>query len=229
LELSHARAVERLAASPYKTPQEAYGFIFQFSPGVWTQLYRVDFLHRYNEPFPEGMTYEDDYWTFFYLLHANRLSAVNEVLYHYFCNPNSLSRRPIAEHHLRVVLMLQERNKSYLTDPDIAESFDLYKNLRLKYFWLLLDQQGGALKSRGAFKSLKQLFKGVTHFRDAKSRRMILFIQRNPLWLIMAFFLIARTLRNFGRAVRKVIDFRLNIRKRVGYFQLLDHRWSFYR
>lgn len=52
-------------------------------------LFRTSFIKKYSKLFPKGRYYEDIAWVGFYRLRVPRLSAVNDIIYHYRERPES--------------------------------------------------------------------------------------------------------------------------------------------
>lgn len=61
------------------------------SPIVANKIYSNSFLKKKNLLFDPSKSFQDDYFTFFSLLYANKISLVPEVYYHYFQRPNSIT------------------------------------------------------------------------------------------------------------------------------------------
>lgn len=57
--------------------------------GVVGNLYRRDFLQKNHIRFPEGLTYEDNYFEALVIYSVKRVYILEGVYYHYFYNPNS--------------------------------------------------------------------------------------------------------------------------------------------
>lgn len=59
---------------------------------VVTKLYRRSFLEQNQILFPENLIFEDIYWMGLLNCYASKIGIVEERLYHYFMNPDSVSR-----------------------------------------------------------------------------------------------------------------------------------------
>ncbi|MBQ7944873.1 MAG: glycosyltransferase [Lachnospiraceae bacterium] len=59
---------------------------------VVTKLYRRDFLLRHQIIFPENLIFEDIFWMGLLNCYASKIGIVEERLYHYYMNPESVSR-----------------------------------------------------------------------------------------------------------------------------------------
>lgn len=59
---------------------------------VVTKLYKMDFIKRYNLKFPQDVLFEDIYWMGLLNCYASKIGMVEERLYHYYMNPDSVSR-----------------------------------------------------------------------------------------------------------------------------------------
>lgn len=60
------------------------------SIAAWGKLIRRDFLVDHGIFFPEGLTYEDEYWMPLLHIYAVNICFVNKPLYHYFVNDGSV-------------------------------------------------------------------------------------------------------------------------------------------
>ncbi len=61
---------------------------------VWLQCMRRDFVERFGLRFEEGVVHEDIIWTLQFAQHAQRMGFVEEPLYGYRHNPNSIINAP---------------------------------------------------------------------------------------------------------------------------------------
>lgn len=59
---------------------------------VVTKLYRRSFIEQNQMHFPENLIFEDIYWMGLLNCYAAKIGMVEERLYHYYMNPNSVSR-----------------------------------------------------------------------------------------------------------------------------------------
>lgn len=57
---------------------------------VWNSIYKTDFIKDNNILFPEGIRFEDTYFTYMTMMTANRIAVTEEVLYHYQYNDDSI-------------------------------------------------------------------------------------------------------------------------------------------
>lgn len=66
----------------------------------FTGLYKKSIIFDHNIFFPEGLTYEDNYWKELYNLYVQKLYVIDDVYYHYFINDNSTILKRNSMHHL---------------------------------------------------------------------------------------------------------------------------------
>lgn len=59
---------------------------------VVTKLYRRSFLEKYEMRFPEDVIFEDIFWMGLLNCYVEKIGIVEERLYHYYMNPDSVSR-----------------------------------------------------------------------------------------------------------------------------------------
>ncbi len=69
------------------------------SYAVWDKLFARDFLVRNQIFFPEGMAYEDHFFSTLLYLYAERVCLLEERLYHYYVNPESTVLRMDAPYY----------------------------------------------------------------------------------------------------------------------------------
>lgn len=89
--------------------------------GVWDKLFKRNFLIENQIFFPEGLAYEDHFFSTLLYFYASRVYIVEERLYHYYVNPASTVLTPNATHHfdmLAVDIMMWDEcaNRGFLTD-----------------------------------------------------------------------------------------------------------------
>lgn len=71
--------------------------------GAWDKLFRRDFLIQNNIFFPEGVAYEDHFFSTLLYFYAESAYILEERLYHYFINPASTVLSPNATHHFDIL------------------------------------------------------------------------------------------------------------------------------
>lgn len=67
--------------------------------GVWDKLFTRDLLVDNHIFFPEGVAYEDHFFSTLLYFYAVRVYILEERLYHYYINPRSTVLSPDASHH----------------------------------------------------------------------------------------------------------------------------------
>lgn len=75
-------------------------YLSQFKGGIYTKIYRKEFLLENKIVFPENLVYEDNYFGALCKLCVNKLYIVEKYYYHYFVNPNSTIMAKNSKHHL---------------------------------------------------------------------------------------------------------------------------------
>ncbi len=68
--------------------------------GPFVKIIRKKFLIDHEIFFPEELAYEDMYWLPLLSLYAEKVYIIEESLYHYFVNPNSITLHSNASHHM---------------------------------------------------------------------------------------------------------------------------------
>ncbi len=70
--------------------------------GCTNKMYRREFISENNLSFPEGVTYEDIYWGMLSQFYVKRIYFLNEKLYHYYINPNSIVLKKNEAYHMDI-------------------------------------------------------------------------------------------------------------------------------
>lgn len=65
---------------------------------VWNKIYRRSELERQGLIFKEGVLFEDIYFTIRFLYFSGSMVTVPGIIYHYWVNPNSITRTPNDKH-----------------------------------------------------------------------------------------------------------------------------------
>lgn len=70
--------------------------------GCCNKMYTRDFIFQHQLHFPEDRTYEDIYWGMLCYLYAERIYFLNENMYHYFINPESIVMKKDEPYHMDI-------------------------------------------------------------------------------------------------------------------------------
>lgn len=70
--------------------------------GCCNKMYTRDFIIQHQLCFPEGCAYEDIYWGMICYLYAERIYFLNENMYHYFINPQSIVMKKDEAYHMDI-------------------------------------------------------------------------------------------------------------------------------
>ncbi len=93
---------------------------------VVTKLYRRSFLMEHRMEFPEKLIFEDIYWMGLLNCYISKIGIVEERLYHYYMNPNSVSRIRNREQNRDIIqvnrLLWVEYQKRGLLDSDFKQA-----------------------------------------------------------------------------------------------------------
>ncbi len=68
--------------------------------GIWCKLYRRDMIVNHEIYFPEGLSYEDNYWNTLLSYYVKSYYVIPEVLYHYLVNEASTVVKRNSDRHL---------------------------------------------------------------------------------------------------------------------------------
>lgn len=91
--------------------------------GIVSKLYKSELICNSNIKFPEHLTYEDNYWMPFVMLHVQSYYILQETLYHYFVNTDSTILKKNTMHHLDRMKIETMKLSEYRK----RNVFDLYK------------------------------------------------------------------------------------------------------
>ena len=93
---------------------------------VVTKLYRRSFLKEHKMYFPEKLLFEDIYWMGLLNCYAEKIGIVEERLYHYYMNPDSVSRVRNQEQNRDIMkvnrLLWEEYQKRGLLESAFADA-----------------------------------------------------------------------------------------------------------
>ncbi len=93
---------------------------------VVTKLYRRSFLEQHQIHFPENLLFEDIYWMGLLNCYAEKIGIVEERLYHYYMNPNSVSRVRNKEQNRDIMqvnrLLWEEYRKRGLLEGEFTQA-----------------------------------------------------------------------------------------------------------
>lgn len=67
--------------------------------GIWTSIYLKSLILENNIWFPEGIAYEDNYWSSVLKIYATEVCTIDEIVYHYFVNEQSTVTTRGKQHH----------------------------------------------------------------------------------------------------------------------------------
>ncbi len=82
------------------------------SPIVSNKIYLTSFLRKHNLLFDPSKSFQDDFFTFFCLLYANKVSLVPEIFYHYYQRPDSITHlfsKQLANDCLDILLQIKNK------------------------------------------------------------------------------------------------------------------------
>ena len=107
-------------------------------PSVWSKIFRADIIFKNNIRFPEGVLYEDNYFTMAYLLFSRNIFFSNCKFYNYLIREDSIMGLTSAKKPGCVIsyILLSEHFLLFLKNNNIFDQFndvfwDLYYRLTL--------------------------------------------------------------------------------------------------
>lgn len=123
---------------------------------AWNKLWRKSFLDKYAFSFPEGLNYEDVYWSFVTMCKVSRLAIVNITTYYYLVRSGSILRSDgeikRAYHSCLIYNKLQE----FVFENNLQDKWhiQMYISSQFKYYIKFLLQNG---KRKEAYEVYRQL------------------------------------------------------------------------
>ncbi len=119
-----------------RTEEDRKTFLLErLAGGIWSKLYRREFLERVAPPFPEQIAYEDNYWMAMLRLQTSSCYMLGEELYYYYVNPESTIMQTNSNRHLER-LTIEERKLEEYKRRGVFEQYYRefeYEFLRLYY------------------------------------------------------------------------------------------------
>lgn len=82
------------------------------SPIVTNKIYLTSFLKKNKLLFDPSKSFQDDFYTFFCLVYASKISIVPDVFYHYFQRPNSITHifsKQLVDDCLDILLQIKNK------------------------------------------------------------------------------------------------------------------------
>jgi len=111
-------------------------------PQVWGRLIRRDYIIKSKLIFPEGLTYEDNFWRMMLACTIEYYCIVDMPLYHYFVNEESTIMTNDSMHHVDFITVQMLKwdyvvNMGYYARYTDAVEFDLLHNCYLDFLKLI--------------------------------------------------------------------------------------------
>lgn len=107
-------------------------------PSVWSKIFRAELIFKNNIRFPEGVLYEDNYFTMAYLIFTRNIFFSNCKFYNYLVREDSIMGFTSAKKSGCVIsfILLSEHFLSFLRNNNLFEQFndvfwDLFYRLTL--------------------------------------------------------------------------------------------------
>ena len=85
----------------------------RLSGGIWSKLFRREFLEKAAPPFPEKIAYEDNYWMAMLRLSTNSCYQLGRELYYYFANQESTILQTNSQRHLERLAIEERKLEEY--------------------------------------------------------------------------------------------------------------------
>lgn len=109
---------------------------------AWGKLIRKDILIDNSITFPEGLTYEDNYWGTLLHFYVTNIYKIDLPLYHYFVNDSSITLKMNADYHsdfLTVQLLKWEAflERDFFKDYSDEIIFDFLHTCYLDFFKII--------------------------------------------------------------------------------------------
>jgi glycosyltransferase involved in cell wall biosynthesis len=120
------RSMEKYFQQKFHGPLNINGDVILNTPiSSCNKIYRKDVIDKYDIRFPEGLFYEDNFFHWKYMMHANKAHFLRDKLYNYRIRENSIIR--------------QMKSKSYKVDDHFLVCLKIFETMQKDN---LLEQYG---------------------------------------------------------------------------------------
>ncbi|MBQ9118791.1 MAG: glycosyltransferase family 2 protein [Lachnospiraceae bacterium] len=85
----------------------------RLSGGIWSKLFRREFLEKAAPEFPEQTAYEDNYWMAMLRLQTDSCYLLGRELYYYYANPESTILQTNSKRHLERLAIEEQKLAEY--------------------------------------------------------------------------------------------------------------------
>lgn len=100
-----------------------YPFGITITPSATNKMIRKSLIDKYSVKFLEGAYYEDFFYSFQIIIHANNIVCIPKYYYHYFRREESIIIS-ISKHHIKSFYLVFNEIKKFLIKENL---FDMYK------------------------------------------------------------------------------------------------------
>lgn len=149
--------------------------LYTNAPYAWNKIYRRALFERTGIRFPKGKIYEDIATIYPLMLHANRISKVNEPLYYYILKREGAITATFSENILQMYDSLAIMNEYYIREGAFEEFKEVLGFINLKHT-ILRFRDFTAYKDKDLqFKVVHKGFQHLDHYFDDWRRNKAFF------------------------------------------------------
>ena len=149
--------------------------LYTNAPYAWNKIYRRALFERTGIRFPKGKIYEDIATIYPLMLHANRISKVNEPLYYYILKREGAITATFSENILQMYDSLAIMNEYYIREGAFEEFKEVLGFINLKHT-ILRFRDFTAYKDKDLqFKVVHKGFQHLDHYFDDWRRNKVFF------------------------------------------------------
>lgn len=185
----------------------------------WAKLYRRDFLLEENIDFPSNLKYDDNYFKGLVFYHAKRVYVLEEYLYHWMINGESISMQNDMNAHLDrmkvELLKLQEYQKRNLLEV----YHDEMEYIFLEQFYAntvnTIFTRNQCLPMEILEYMKKQIHEGFPNYQENKYIEM-----RKPVWAMGTW--IENALKGIAQVRGKEVEVPTAIVEKIASYSFLD-------
>ena len=151
----------------------------EYRSPVQYYFYLRSFLSEQRLTFHEGIIHEDEEFSFFALLQAQRTSHMKDVLYHHRFRRDSIMGARVSRKNVdclnEVILTAIDRSGSFLASDETREAFQVgFCRLVSCYFnFLKLSGDGETEETKNQIRQLRKCVKQHRYFQDRRIRRKV--------------------------------------------------------
>lgn len=140
--------------------------LYTNAPYAWNKIYRKELFLKTGIRFPKGKIYEDIATIYPLMLHANRISKVDEALYYYILQREGAITATFSEKILQMYASLSIMNDHYIEEGAFEEFKEVLGFINLKHTILRFRDFASYSDRKLQFKMVKEGFAHLDRYFD---------------------------------------------------------------